>query len=482
MTATPTRRVASAARSGAPRGIVTAIVAITGHEDQVNDLILPGAFAVTLKKRRPKVVFHHDFRDFVGKVLSIAEWAPGDPRLPRTTPDGTPWPPGAGAVVATMQFNMRTERGREAYEWVAFYHASAEAAWSIGYKATLATKRADGVRLIYALELFEVSIVLHGAHDWARTLETKSGLSDTEQAQRAFAQTPLAGTLAEVSRIRCSPEVKTAMDAVMEAKALTVPEAKMLTPTPAGDLRAKLIAAIDVALGAPRCCGADVTCADCPLVTPAERPVESGVLAVTGGLAAASAALMDGSIEVKSLEAAVAGPLNDLLDALALKGVDAFGLSLDAPGTHSLSGGSVTLPTLGAAGDVDDEDDDGDPMLGYGHDDDGGYQPPTPLRDLEQKRDRADDETADLLGTRTVDSRPGADVNPKAGDLYRPTAADPLDEDETSTDKLERKSREPALGEGVVDVDADPAVEDDEDDMVSLDPADVAAELAALRA
>src|SRR3954470_560206 len=76
----------------APEGIVTAIVAVTGVTDAVDDLIVPGAFAHSLTVRRPKVVDDHEWKNKVGRVLHAEEWLPGDRRLPKRTKDGKPWP------------------------------------------------------------------------------------------------------------------------------------------------------------------------------------------------------------------------------------------------------------------------------------------------------------------------------------------------------------------------------------------------------
>ena len=162
-------------RPARPKGIIKAVVAVTGVEDQVSDIITPGIFAATLRKRRPKVVFHHDFKDFAGRIISIEEWLPGDARLPRRQPNGEPWPPMAGALVATMQFNMNAARGREVYEWARFYAETGEAAWSIGYTVPngMWVKR-GGIRHILGIDLFEVSLVLHGAHPLTMALEVKS--------------------------------------------------------------------------------------------------------------------------------------------------------------------------------------------------------------------------------------------------------------------------------------------------------------------
>jgi HK97 family phage prohead protease len=154
------------------RGTSRAIYAVTGVVDEVNDLIVPGAFAHTLASRRVKAVWHHEWKDAVGVVLDVEEWRPGDPRF-AGVPD---WPPEAGALVATVEYNRRTSKGRDTYEQVKQWHEHNEAAFSIGYRVPTdgATRRGDGVRVIHRLDLFEVSPVLHGAHPMTRALEVKS--------------------------------------------------------------------------------------------------------------------------------------------------------------------------------------------------------------------------------------------------------------------------------------------------------------------
>ncbi|MFD5856050.1 NUDIX domain-containing protein [Streptomyces chartreusis] len=154
------------------RGTSRAIYAVTGVVDEVADFIVPGAFARTLATRPVKTVWHHGWKDPVGVVVEIEEWLPGDPRF-RDVPD---WPAEAGALVATVVYNLRTRQGRDAYEQVKQWHEHKQAAFSIGYRVpdTGASKRGDGVRIIHDLDLFEVSPVLHGAHPLTRSLEVKS--------------------------------------------------------------------------------------------------------------------------------------------------------------------------------------------------------------------------------------------------------------------------------------------------------------------
>ncbi|MFD7334918.1 2'-5' RNA ligase family protein [Streptomyces violascens] len=167
------------------KGICRAIFAVTGVVDDVADLIVPGAFAHTLATRPVKTVWHHEWQQPIGVVLDIEEWQPGDARFAEI-PN---WPAAAGALVATIQFNLRTSKGRDVYEQVRQWHEHGQAQFSIGYRVPVAgaTKRADGVRVIHKLDLYEVSPVLHGAHPMTRSLEVKADPRGVELEHKATA-------------------------------------------------------------------------------------------------------------------------------------------------------------------------------------------------------------------------------------------------------------------------------------------------------
>jgi len=170
-----------------PEGVVVAIVAVTGVVDLVNDILVPGAFAETLRRRTPKFCLNHSLEQPIGRVLHIEEWMPGDPRLPKVTKDGQPWPAEAGALVATMQANMRVPRAREAWEMIRFYAETNEAEFSVGYKAKRAMKRRDGVRQLLSVDLFEVSHVLFGAAPLTTALSVKAAPVSVLRARRITA-------------------------------------------------------------------------------------------------------------------------------------------------------------------------------------------------------------------------------------------------------------------------------------------------------
>lgn len=209
-------------------GIVTAIVSVTGTEDEVADIIVPGAYAETLVKRRPKVCWAHSWEHPIGRVLHIEELMPGDERLPTKQKDGKPWDPAAGALVATMQFNMRTTEGKDAFEAVRFYSETGECEYSIGYQvpAGKSTRDSKGVRHIKSLELYELSVVLFGAHTMTGTIDIKASIAE------ALERKGHAGATGTLARRRSAKDVLAAARAMkVEGKAVdgAVPGA---APTP----------------------------------------------------------------------------------------------------------------------------------------------------------------------------------------------------------------------------------------------------------
>ena len=149
-------------------GIVECFAAGVGNKDSVGDICLPGCFTNSLKRRKPRVVWGHNWNEPIGKVLEIYEVGPNDPRLPAKMRKA-----GIGGLYARVQFNLKAERGREAFANVSFFGLEQE--WSIGYKTLDAvfdpTQQAN---LLKEVELYEVSPVLHGANQLTGTLSIKS--------------------------------------------------------------------------------------------------------------------------------------------------------------------------------------------------------------------------------------------------------------------------------------------------------------------
>lgn len=150
------------------QGVVECFVAGIGNRDSVGDVLIPGAFTESLKRRKPRVVWGHNWNDPIGKVLEIYEVGPGDTRLPQKMKSA-----GIGGLYARVQFNLNSEKGKEAFANIAFFGQEQE--WSIGYK-TLDSIHDPALQanILKEVELYEVSPVLHGANQLTGTISVKS--------------------------------------------------------------------------------------------------------------------------------------------------------------------------------------------------------------------------------------------------------------------------------------------------------------------
>ena len=159
------------------QGVVECFVAGIGNKDSVGDIIVPGAFTESLKRRKPRVVWGHNWNEPIGKVLEMYEVPPSDPRLPMKMRAA-----GIGGLYAKVQFNLKSERGRQAFADVAFFGEEQE--WSIGYKtldADFDPQRQANV--LKKVELYEASPVLHGANQLTGTISIKSVENQEENAE-----------------------------------------------------------------------------------------------------------------------------------------------------------------------------------------------------------------------------------------------------------------------------------------------------------
>jgi LysM repeat protein len=164
------------------KGIVETIVSVTGVVDNVKDVIEAGAYTKSLNTRLPKGVWSHSWDKPISKTLDVKELQPGSDELPEQMPNGKRWPSEAGALKVKTQFNLETQRGKEAFSDVVFFGDQQE--WSIGYQVPVGGAKVDsktGQRRISHLELYEYSPVLFGAMPAARTQNVKD-------AQIAFKQ------------------------------------------------------------------------------------------------------------------------------------------------------------------------------------------------------------------------------------------------------------------------------------------------------
>lgn len=155
-------------------GIVEAMVAVTGNEDDGGDVILPKAFEFP-EGRNPKIVWSHDLQVLCGKVLEAEELLAGDVRLPEDMKAK-----GLGALVFKLQFDLLDPDGFKAWRRVVFHE---DLGWSIGYQVpTGAAKMVEGRRHLSKVVVWEASPVTFGMNREARTLTVKDAFAHAAQA------------------------------------------------------------------------------------------------------------------------------------------------------------------------------------------------------------------------------------------------------------------------------------------------------------
>ena len=178
----------------AAEGIVEAYVNSMGVVDADNEIIDMGAFDQSIQKGGQSVAWFHDQSAPGGKVVDAAPLELASDENQRRQ----------GRLKAVMQFNMNTQRGREAFADVQFGSVKE---WSVGFRALEDDlERMDGgenVRVIKNLDWVEVSPVLRGASPDTQTIISKSA-SDTPVAEKT---TDASDT--EIEKMRLEIEIET---------------------------------------------------------------------------------------------------------------------------------------------------------------------------------------------------------------------------------------------------------------------------------
>ena len=172
-------------------GIVEAYVNTMEVIDSDSDIISKDAFNNSFGSLPIPVLASHDQSEVVGKVLS-ARAVPdnGDTQVHR--------------LHATMQMNMETQAGREAFSNVSGDYVRE---WSVGFNmkpegAKMDTVDGVSVRVITDLDWVEASTVIRGASPQTQTISAKSkddmevNAADSQESQSApdTAQEAASGT------------------------------------------------------------------------------------------------------------------------------------------------------------------------------------------------------------------------------------------------------------------------------------------------
>src|SRR6266496_2210976 len=155
-------------KTDADQGLVEAIVSVFGNVDNGGEVVEPGFFKDSLAERMPKGVWMHDWKTPVAKTLVAEELLAGDSRLPSELTS-------LGGAYVKAQFNLETQRGREAFSDIKFGLVDE---YSIGYKVLedrWETKSGGkAVRHLLKGRWFEWSPVLVGMNDRTATVAVKA--------------------------------------------------------------------------------------------------------------------------------------------------------------------------------------------------------------------------------------------------------------------------------------------------------------------
>lgn len=147
-------------------GVFVGYASLFGQRDQSGDIVLPGAFAQSLRRKSSGVIrmlFQHDPSEPVGTWLDMRETERG--------------------LYVEGRLDINVQRGREL---LSLLDSKGLDGLSIGFKTVTARRdRASGARLLQHVDLWEISLVTFPMLDGARVSETKRRARDT--AERAFA-------------------------------------------------------------------------------------------------------------------------------------------------------------------------------------------------------------------------------------------------------------------------------------------------------
>lgn len=137
------------------QGVVSGYGSVFGGIDAYGDTVMPGAFAKSLAKRKPKMLWQHDMDEPIGVWDDAREDAKG--------------------LFVQGRLAMKTEGGMEAYELLSM---GAIDGLSIGFRTVADEIVQGGTRLLKEVDLYEVSFVTLPADQSATVTNIKSQMTE----------------------------------------------------------------------------------------------------------------------------------------------------------------------------------------------------------------------------------------------------------------------------------------------------------------
>lgn len=136
-------------------GVFSGYASLFNRRDQAGDIVMPGAFAASLKKRGPeniRMLFQHDPSEPIGTWLELKETTRG--------------------LYVLGRLDKNVQRGKEL---LSLLENKGLDGLSIGFKTVAATRdQTRKARLLTAIDLWEISLVTFPMLDGARVSAVKS--------------------------------------------------------------------------------------------------------------------------------------------------------------------------------------------------------------------------------------------------------------------------------------------------------------------
>lgn len=138
----------------AGRGVFTGYASLFGRRDASGDVVMPGAFAETLRRKgadRIRMLFQHDPAEPVGTWVEIREDHRG--------------------LLVTGRLDCNVQRGREL---LSLLDSRELDGLSIGFRTQFASRdKASGARRLHRIDLWEISLVTFPMLEGARVSAVK---------------------------------------------------------------------------------------------------------------------------------------------------------------------------------------------------------------------------------------------------------------------------------------------------------------------
>ena len=175
-------------------GLVEAFVNSMGRVDMDEEVIDIKAFDKSIDGGGISVAWFHNQAEPVGKVVSATPEFDGEDEQTGMA---------SGKLKAVMQFNLETQRGKEAFSDVKFGSVSE---WSVGFRSTDHEIKdlADGkkYRVINELDWVEVSPVMRGASPETQTVGVKTDTDTDEKSVAGSEQVELTKIEIEIQKLK----------------------------------------------------------------------------------------------------------------------------------------------------------------------------------------------------------------------------------------------------------------------------------------